>query len=467
MSSRAVAIAAFVVCVTAAAILAHAAVSGPGRSGGLRLVTRPAGASAFLDGEFVGVTPVSLQTLDARPHALRFEKAGFAALATRLEAGLQPTGDVTFSLSPVARGTLTVSSNPRGAEVFVDGRFRGITPLNIEAVPAGERLLRVEKSNHTPWSGSVLVEDGGQHDVECELEDRVLEFLKRALVESPDDILRYVELGHYYIVKAEPELAAETYKKGRELAQKPGVPKEKRNRLEKQIRKDMMSRGRVGERFRIAIQPPRAKRAGIANPKEALARAAKEEKAGRPKVAADILENSLRRNPTHIELAQKHARLRVTTGDRAKAPAALSEVFRRTGTQLEPRMELAALCLKHKGKFDETRRRTLLGLCATQLATARGKKRVGGAESALLLAKLYLESNRGGQAIPLLEDALRVERDADAKSKLHLELGLAFVAAKRYDDAREELSKAREFGDAVTRKRADEALAQLPEANSR
>jgi Tfp pilus assembly protein PilF len=465
--SRSIAIAALVVCATAAGILAHAAAVGAGHSSGVRIVSVPAGASVFVDGEFAGIAPVTLQADDPKPRSLRIEKAGYETFATRIEPGEHPGGEATYELEHLAHGSLVVISKPRGAEVFLDGRFQGITPLTLNDIPAGTRLVRVEKSNHSHWAGSVDIGNGEQQVIECKLKNRVLEFLKRAVAEKPDDILRYVELGHYYMVVSEPELAAETYRAGRELAQNPEVSRDHRNRLEKQIRKDMMARGRDGERFRIAIQPTRSTVRTVLTPEEALEQAAQQRKAGHLKEAADILETSLRRNPTHTGIALEHARLRIISGDRVKTPSALSEVFRRTGAQLEPRIELAELCLEHAKKFDDIRRRTILGLCATQLATARGRNRAGGEDAAVLLSRLYLQSNRGGQAIPLLRDAIKMADDDEAKKRLRLQLGLVLTDVKRFDDAREELEAAVTSDDVNTRTRAREALSKLPPPDSR
>jgi hypothetical protein len=67
-----------------------------------------------------------------------------AALAFAL-TNRQPTGQ-PVSLPPsaasVATGTLTVDSNPSGAEVVVDGVMRGTTPLRL-ALPAGQRVLEL------------------------------------------------------------------------------------------------------------------------------------------------------------------------------------------------------------------------------------------------------------------------------------------------------------------------------------
>jgi hypothetical protein len=54
---------------------------------------------------------------------------------------------------------LTVLSDPSSAEVLVDGKFRGLTPVTLEALPAGgEVLLRVQTPGHRPWEQRLSLE---------------------------------------------------------------------------------------------------------------------------------------------------------------------------------------------------------------------------------------------------------------------------------------------------------------------
>jgi hypothetical protein len=68
-------------------------------------------------------------------------RAQFQQTATKL--GTRPTG------------TLTLTSNPGYAEVFVDGKFVGVTPLSLENITEGRHYVRMERDAFRPW-GKVL-----------------------------------------------------------------------------------------------------------------------------------------------------------------------------------------------------------------------------------------------------------------------------------------------------------------------
>ena len=56
-----------------------------------------------------------------------------------------------------SRGSVAIDSIPPGARVLVDGRRVGSTPLVLEDVPAGTRLVRVEADGYPVWAWTVRV----------------------------------------------------------------------------------------------------------------------------------------------------------------------------------------------------------------------------------------------------------------------------------------------------------------------
>ncbi len=62
-----------------------------------------------------------------------------------------------------AIGTLALSSTPNAAEVYVDGRFVGVTPLALGELREGRHWLRVATDGYRPWGK--VVEVGGQTEL--------------------------------------------------------------------------------------------------------------------------------------------------------------------------------------------------------------------------------------------------------------------------------------------------------------
>ena len=73
------------------------------------------------------------------------------------------------SSSP-GRGSLQILSRPAGAEVTLDGRAIGRTPLVVSDVPAGRHDVRLELGGFRSWATSVRVESTSRTRVAASLE---------------------------------------------------------------------------------------------------------------------------------------------------------------------------------------------------------------------------------------------------------------------------------------------------------
>ena len=63
-----------------------------------------------------------------------------------------------------------VESRPVGANVFVDGKLVGTTPLLLDSVTPGEHAVRLELDGHRDWVASVNVVAGERRRVAASLE---------------------------------------------------------------------------------------------------------------------------------------------------------------------------------------------------------------------------------------------------------------------------------------------------------
>lgn len=72
------------------------------------------------------------------------------------------------SAAPVAASQLSVSSNPAGADIEVDGNFVGNTPSTID-VASGQHTVVVKKTGYKDWSRALKV-SGGTVNLSVEFE---------------------------------------------------------------------------------------------------------------------------------------------------------------------------------------------------------------------------------------------------------------------------------------------------------
>lgn len=109
----------------------------------------PAGATLTVDGANLGRTPYAGELLHGR-RALGVRMKGYRPWSRTIDvvAG-QPVSipDVTLA---AADGTLEIATNPPGAAITVDGRFRGEAPTSVAVTPDRDHRVTAMKAGYAP-----------------------------------------------------------------------------------------------------------------------------------------------------------------------------------------------------------------------------------------------------------------------------------------------------------------------------
>jgi hypothetical protein len=126
----------------------------------LEVISIPTGATVSVDGRKMGHTPVALERVPLqRPLTLRVELDRHLAWEREERFDEPRHVKIVASLKPVL-GTLRVESSPVGAEVFIDNRSVGLTPLlRADLSPFTDAVVEVRKQGFKPqrlpleWKG--------------------------------------------------------------------------------------------------------------------------------------------------------------------------------------------------------------------------------------------------------------------------------------------------------------------------
>jgi hypothetical protein len=177
---------------------------------GIDVTSNPSGADVELDGDFVGNTP---STIGVAPgdHTIRVKKNGYKAwekkirvssgkvsVAAELDAEViqGQTGAVATAMphpaeanqevevaipskaaalpntrvvAPESLGTITVTSNPTGAVVYIDTSYSGKTPAILHLTP-GQHSVRVFAKDYKNWWRPVTVSAGSEEKLMATME---------------------------------------------------------------------------------------------------------------------------------------------------------------------------------------------------------------------------------------------------------------------------------------------------------
>ena len=149
-----------------------------------RVVVRstPSGARVVVDGRDRGLAPASVAELALGTHRVQVMRDGYGTeerrvVVTRARPSVtlqvkltRERGPRTVTPVPAAGGALSVDSRPAGAQVFLDGRLIGVTPLSVGSVPAGEHTVQLEYPGYRRWSSPVHIVGSENSRVTASLE---------------------------------------------------------------------------------------------------------------------------------------------------------------------------------------------------------------------------------------------------------------------------------------------------------
>ena len=125
-------------------------------TGNLSVVTTPAGANVYVDNILKGIAPITVGGLSVGDHILKITKSGYQdyTATQTITAGQTTSFGISLAVAWNATGTLSVTSNPTTAGLYIDGVYRGVTPLTISGILPGTHTFKVTKTNYVDYSNT-------------------------------------------------------------------------------------------------------------------------------------------------------------------------------------------------------------------------------------------------------------------------------------------------------------------------
>lgn len=124
----------------------------------LSVTTNPPGATIYLNKTSIGSAPVKNFTTEIGQINLKVEKVGFASKDTIVTVQKGKENSFAFVLTKVIeKGNLKISSDPSGAEVWLDKDKIGTTPFEKTNLVVGIYPLIIRKKGYEDYTKSVSV----------------------------------------------------------------------------------------------------------------------------------------------------------------------------------------------------------------------------------------------------------------------------------------------------------------------
>lgn len=142
----------------------------PDQYGSLFISSQPSGAEIYVNGDYRGLSPLTVNNLWPGSYTVRAEKTGYQDYSTSAYVAATVQTTVHCSLTPQsAPGSLYVISTPAGSNVYLDSAYKGITPITISNIAPGNHALEVDHAGYYDWKSTVNVPAGGTRTIQATL----------------------------------------------------------------------------------------------------------------------------------------------------------------------------------------------------------------------------------------------------------------------------------------------------------
>lgn len=126
--------------------------------GRVAVVSDPPGAEVWRGDRRLGVAPLTLEALPDTPLQITLRAEGYEPRTETVRVAPRAETRLAAALTGIAG--LRLVSDPPGAEVFLNGVSRGITPLELDALEPGEYRLRAARDGYRDLEKTVRLAAG-------------------------------------------------------------------------------------------------------------------------------------------------------------------------------------------------------------------------------------------------------------------------------------------------------------------
>ncbi len=131
--------------------------------GWITINTSPEGADVYVDGKRVGVTPYVFEKIRRGNHKIELKKERFATYVgmVSIQNGEQNVDleNITLEVEDISFGFLSLYASPDGADITVDGVFKGKTPQTLE-LTVGTHDVVLMRTGYNPAKETIEIEEG-------------------------------------------------------------------------------------------------------------------------------------------------------------------------------------------------------------------------------------------------------------------------------------------------------------------
>ena len=136
----------------------------------LYITSNPRGADVFINGKFYGRTPIKIE-MDAGKYKVSISKNGYKSYEEDIAIKKGTTKKVAVTLVKIpAEGIINIYTVPTNAEIYINGKLIGISPIYNYHIYSGEYSILIKKENYLNYLETLKIEGGQERSLVIELE---------------------------------------------------------------------------------------------------------------------------------------------------------------------------------------------------------------------------------------------------------------------------------------------------------
>jgi len=135
--------------------------------GTIHLMVTPTLSTVYFDGVKAGTVPPDgifiIRNIVPGTHSIQVAKDGYTTVSFEQNVSKNEIVKVpvTLEASSTGAGSLSVSSIPPGAQIFLDGEVMGVTPMTIQDIAEGEHTLILRMEGFSDYTETVTITPEG------------------------------------------------------------------------------------------------------------------------------------------------------------------------------------------------------------------------------------------------------------------------------------------------------------------
>jgi PKD repeat protein len=142
----------------------------PPQNGSIAITSIPSGAEVYIDGWQNGITPTIISEILPGNHQVTLSSKGYDNWSHIVSVGSGRMSAINAELvvTKEITGSLAVITDPSGAEIFIDGDFKGVSPVTLPGLSPGTHtvLLTLKEYANTTTNISITAGQTQKYSVE-------------------------------------------------------------------------------------------------------------------------------------------------------------------------------------------------------------------------------------------------------------------------------------------------------------